>query len=183
MNIDEIIKILRSGELESQVAALNEIRDFTEVLAEESLRALAASPSPVVIAEALFRFGAAVRERLESRYLAESSADLKAVLASLIVQLGSNVGIDHLIKTVNTSTGYENLAATSLAKAGVKAACPALIEKLERLDHSFYAKRENAPYIRTFLVALDRLGGALPLHLKERFTALDVPADLARFIR
>ena len=83
--------------------------------------------------------------------------DLKTILAALLVQLGSNVGVEHLIETVKTSAGYENLAATSLGKAGIKAACPALIEKLEKLDHSFYAKRENTPYIHTFLVALQQL--------------------------
>ena len=61
MNIVEIIKTLRSGELEEQVAALNEISDFTEELADEALKALAVSQSPIVIEEALFRFGVAVR--------------------------------------------------------------------------------------------------------------------------
>jgi hypothetical protein len=183
MNIEEIIKILRSGELEEQVAALNEIRDFTEKLADEALKALAVSQSPIVIAEALFRFGVAVRGTLESKFSSESSMDLKTILAALLVQLGSNAGVAHLIETVKTLTGYENLAATSLAKAGVKAACPALIEKLEKLDPSFYSKRENSPYILTFLVALEQLGGALPPYLKERFTAPGVPADLARFVR
>jgi HEAT repeat protein len=136
-----------------------------------------------VIAEALFQFGAAVRGKLESRFLAESSTELKTILAAQLVQLGSSVGVEHLIEAVKTSAGCENLAATSLAKAGVKTACPALIEKLENLDHSFYVKRENAPYIHTFLVALQQLGGTLPPHLRERFTAPAVPADLARFVR
>jgi HEAT repeat protein len=183
MNTDEVIKILRSGELEEQVAALNKITEFTELLADESLRALAASRSPTVLAEALFRFGAAVRGTLERKFLAQNSTEPKTILAALLVQLGSNVGVEHLIETVKTSTGYENLAATSLARTGVKAACPALIEKLEKLDDSFYTKRESAPYILAFLVALEQLGGALPPYLKERFTAPGVPADLARFVR
>ncbi len=120
---------------------------------------------------------------MERKYLAGSSADLKTILAALLVQLGSNVGVEHLLDAVKTRTGYENMAATSLAKAGVKEACPALIEKLEKLDHSFYTKRENAPYIHTFLAALEQLGGALPPNVRERFTAPDVPVDLARFIR
>src|SRR5271170_4856006 len=96
MNIVEIIKTLRSGELEEQVAALNEISDFTEELADEALKALAVSQSPIVIAEALFRFGVAVRATLESKFSAERSMNLKTILAALLVQLGSNAGDEHL---------------------------------------------------------------------------------------
>jgi hypothetical protein len=96
--------------------------------------------------------------------------------------MGSRIGVEHLLHTLRTGADYDALAATSLAKAGLQIAVPALIERLESFELTYYSKRENAPRLNTFLGALKQLGGKLPAQLKERFTASNVPPDLSRFI-
>lgn len=182
MHTDDIIKSLRSRDLEKQDSAFKEITTLMARVAEESIKAMCESANPVVVAENIFQVAYAFRPPLEKLFSTTSSHELKSISASLLVQMGSRIGIEHLLHTIRTGTDYDLLAATSLAKVGVEDAIPALIERLENLQSAFYSKRENAPMINTFLSALVKLGGKLPAHLRERFTAPDVPPDLSRFI-
>lgn len=183
MNAEEIIKALRSGNLERQDSAFRETTEFMATIAQEAVKAMRDSSKPVVVAENIFRVAHTLRQALESLFSTTPSQELKSISATLLVQMGSRIGVDHLIDALRTGADYDALAATSLAKAGLPDAIPALIERLERFDSTFCSKRENAPRINTFLVALDQLGGKLPAHLKARFTASNVPPDLSRFVQ
>jgi hypothetical protein len=182
MNTENIIKSVQSGDLERQDSGFKEMTRFMASLAEEAVKAMCESTSPVVVAENIFRVAYSFRPPLEKLFSVTPSHELKSISASLLVQMGSRIGIEHLLHTIRTGADYDTLAATSLAKARIEGAVPALIEKLESLQPAFYSKRENAPTVNTFLAALKQLGGKLPAHLRERFTASDVTPDLSRFV-
>ncbi len=183
MDTEETIKSLQSGDLEKQDSVFKEITTLMATIAEEAVNAMRDSSSPVVVAENIFRVAYTFRPALEKLFSTTPSHELKSISATLLVQMGSRTGVEHLLDTIRKGADYDALAATSLAKAGLQDAVPALIERLESLDPSFCSKRENAPRVNTFLVALKQLGGKLPAHLRARFTASDVPPDLSRFVQ
>src|SRR5258708_2564962 len=168
MNTNEIVRALRSGDLEEQDSAFKEITTLMATIAEEAVNAMRDSSSPVVVAENIFRVAYTFRSALEKLFSTTSSHELKSISATLLIQMGSRIGVEHLFDTVRKGADYDALAATSLAKADLRDAVPALVARLEDFDHMFYSKRENAPKINTFLVALKQLGGELPSRLKER---------------
>ena len=182
MNTDNIVKSLQSGDPVKQDSAFKEMITFMDGFAEEAVTTMCKSTSPVVVAENILRVAHAFRPPLEKLFSTTSSHELRSISASLLLQMGSRIGVEHLLHTLRTGADYDTVASTSLAKAGIKDAIPALIERLERFQPAFYTEKENAPMVHNFLAALKQLGGNLPAHLKERFTAPDVPPDLSRFI-
>jgi len=183
MNPSEDIKSLKSGDIQKQISALEDLREFLLMAVAEALKALKATNNPLLLAEKIYHFGSIAQQPLEQMFLETSGEELKIILAALLVQLGSKTGIQTLFNAIKNGNEYQHLAVTSLAKANIREACPYIIETLEHLDRSFYMRRENAPFINTFLIALERLDCQLPAHLKERFTSPDAPHDLSNFIK
>src|SRR6266498_2051261 len=85
MNIEEIVRALQSHDLERQDSAFKEIVALTAKFAEESVNALSASASPVLVAENIFQLGSAFRPPLERLFYSTSSQELKAISASLLM--------------------------------------------------------------------------------------------------
>jgi hypothetical protein len=97
--------------------------------------------------------------------------------------MGSKVGVEHLIEAIERTDDYEYIASLSLAKMGVRDAIPAIIRKLEGFDHAFYSNAENQPKLSAWLSYLKLLGGELPDHLRQRFTAPDVHPFVSAAVR
>jgi hypothetical protein len=183
MNPSEDIKSLESGDIQKQVSALDSIVSFVIIVINKSLKALKTASEPLLLAERIYNFGSIAVEPLEKMFMETSDKELKIIMAALLVQLESKIGVQTLFDAIKNGSEHQHLAVTSLAKANIRDVCPLIIEKLERLDRSFYMMRENAPFIHTFLAALQRLDYQLPPHFNERFTSHDVPRDLSQFIK
>jgi hypothetical protein len=182
MQIEQIIKSLKSGDLEKQDSAFKEMNLLVANFADEAVDALREASSPIVVAEDIFLVADKIRTAVQRLYSSTASQELKSISACLLVQMGSRIGVEHLLHVIRTGSDYDTVAATSLANAGLREALPALITRLASFEPTFYLKRENAPVVHTFLVALDKLGGKLPAHLRAKFSAPDVPPDLSSFV-
>ncbi len=183
MNPIEDIEALKSRDIEVQIHAIRNIAKFLKTAVDKAVAALKSSDNPVFIAESLFLFGSIALVPLETTFLELPSGDLKVIVAALLVQLGSKTGIGTLFEAIREGNEHQHLAVSSLAKANVREACPVIIEWLDCVQRDVYTKDVNAPFIHTFLIALETLQCPLPSHLKLRFTAPGVPRSLSQFIK
>lgn len=182
MNLEEEIIKLRSDDIVQQVASLTTARASLGQFIEQAVFQLRISQSPILLAEKIFEFGTIVIPALEEVVVSESSQNIREIAAAVLVQLGSRNGIDLLLDAVRKPGSNHLLAVTSLAKANIVEASDPILEALRSCKPDFYMRRENAPYLETHLAALRRLGRDLPDDLKSRFTGMDVPAEIRRFL-
>jgi hypothetical protein len=178
MNPLEDIKSLKSSDFSVQVPALRRLTNFIQVVVDEAVNTLRETEHPMLVAEQIFLLGSLSVSPLERLFLEIPAGDLKIIVSSLLVQLGSKSGVATLLEAIRTQSTYEHLAATSLAKANINEAAPVIIQRLERLEREFYMHVGNAPFIQTYLTALHKLQCPLPSDLRQRFTAPGVPPFL-----
>lgn len=181
MNLNKNIDQLKSGRVELQVLSLVEVREDVVRFIDHALQALSNSDNPVLLAEKIFDFGTIALPSIEAAFSAERTASTREVLAALLVQLGSNKGGDLLLDIASRRGPNQILAVTSLAKANISGSADAIVQGLRNCNPDCYMKRENAPFILAFLVALRRLKYTIPHDLTTRFTGPGVPSEIAKF--
>jgi len=142
---------------------LDEAVRIVNPLVSESVNALANATNPFPIAAKLSLFGPMLVPALERLFGEPLSDDTRNHVAALLSELGSDVGVRHLLSLLRRrDQNYSVMASLVLGKARVREAAPLIIGVLEEWDCT------SDPYSAATLVeALNRLD-ALPQSLKER---------------
>lgn len=161
MDDAQIIADLRSGNIERQMAALEEGARAIGALLSEAVRTLTTTEAPFAVASRLIGFGPPIVPVLEDALRQPMDESNRNHVAALLVELGSTAGVPHLLSVLEQHDESFVMAALVLGKAGVKQAAPLIREAVEQWDC-------NAdPYSAATLIEALRRLDALPESLKE----------------
>jgi hypothetical protein len=166
---------LRSDHIEQQIAALDKAAEIIDTLAQEAVNALTTTADPFLFAERLMRLGDAIVGPLEQLIEAVGTPPATKVPAALaLLQLGSTVGVPLLLDVLLTDSEYVILAADFLANAQIAEAADRIIARLRMYDPA-QGDLKQADVVASLVGALGRLATDLPIDLRSRLTAADVP--------
>ncbi len=161
MDLAHIINALRSRDLRQQMVALDEAAEVVHALMSESLRTFRDSSDRFPIAQRLYNFGPPIVPMLEELFNQPIDEDARNQSAALLLELGSQAGLQHLMFLLSRRNHGFVMAARALGKAHVKEAAPIIRCALEEWD------LDGDPFAAATLVGALKSIGDLPDSLIE----------------
>ncbi|MDF5730343.1 MAG: hypothetical protein PUP92_20555 [Rhizonema sp. PD38] len=175
-SLDKVIQNLNTNQVEKQVLALEQATEIVNSLALKAVDTLRRGPNRFLVAERLQLLGSVVIPHLE-KLLSESNEEETKILAALVLlQFDSWVGIPCLLDAIGLNKDYGGLVAKHLAKKGIKDALPPIINRL------LTCQLQEVDLVVNLLDALEKLGGEIPLELRQRLAAPDTPWQIRTMI-
>lgn len=184
-SVSRLVESLCANDLASQVEALDrffslptgavsnsERRDVMTA----SVKALEASSNPYPIAERVVRFGPDAIPLLVDLLNRSKSAEVKTLVALILVNNGSHVGVPVLVQEIERGGSYDMIASLALSNAGITDHAQAVIERLRECPvppvSEFPATEDEV--ILGLIKCLKRLQIPLPTDLRSKFSAPNV---------
>jgi hypothetical protein len=147
---------------------LDEALEIVNVLARKAVDAFKRGPERLFVAERLYRFGSVVMTPLEKLLETSEDSELRILASMVLLQLGSTVGVPWLLNAIVNDDEYACMAAMRLAEAGIVDAGDGIVARLRSCELEMDG-------VVGLLFALEKLGHEIPLDLRKRFAAPDVP--------
>jgi hypothetical protein len=167
MTESEIIEALRSGEIQRQMAAMDEAARTIRSLMAESVRAFSEAKDPYTFAERLYKFGPSIIPTLEVLLHGYAEQGVKDLSAAVIVKLGGRTGVSRLLEVIAERRPYFPMTALILAEAQVHEAAFSIQQILEDWDCA--ADPYSAATMVDALKKLNALGDPLRQSLQHRW--------------
>ena len=175
-NLDSVMEDLDSNQVEKQVSALEQATEIVNFLAIKAVEALKRGPNRFLVAERLNLLGSVVVPHLEKLLKSSDNSETRILAALVLLELDSRVGVPCLLDAVAKDEDYAGLVARHLAKEGIKEAIEPIINRLRNCE------LQEVDLGVSFLDALAKLGGEIPLELRQRLIAADVPWQIRTMI-
>lgn len=175
-NLDRAIEYLETNQIDKQVSALEDATEMVNFLAIKAVDALRRGPNRFLIAERLNRFGSVIVPHLEELLKNSDNSEARILAAIVLLQLDSRVGVPYLVDAITNDEDYAGLAASHLAKVGIKAAIEPMIKRLRNCEI------KDVDLVVSLLDALAKLGGEIPSELRQLLMAADVPWQIRTMI-
>jgi len=170
-DVDLVLANLHSDDGSVLVGAIDQAADVVRALAREAVFALQDGPAHLRlgIAERLYSLGSAVVPPLEELLTATEDAEIKTLVALVLLQFNSKKGVPWLLNVVVYGEGDACAAAQGLVKAGIPEAGERIIARLKAHELSQDRQSRNGvDVVLCLLTALKASGTALPAELRER---------------
>ncbi|MBD2776386.1 hypothetical protein [Iningainema tapete] len=175
-NLDSVIENLDTNQVEKQVPALEEATEIVNSLARKAVDALIRGPNRFLVAERLQLLGSVVVPHLEKLLQESDDLETKILAALVLLQFNSRVGVPCLLDAIANNEEYGGLVAEHLAKKGIKEAIAPIINRLSTCE------LKEVDLIVNLLDALEKLGGEIPLELRQRLAAPNIPWQIRTMI-
>ena len=159
---DDLRHGLNSADPEAQGRAIDEVVTSVEGGLGMALDALERGPNRFLIAERLSRLGGVYVSTLEHVFHRSSTAEVRDLVALLLLRAGSSEGEDELLCAIRDGHELAELAAMTLARRSRQSAVPVIGDKLRTM------KLEEVDRVVAFLTALEILGQQPPAEFVER---------------
>ncbi len=177
LDLTELIAAMQSPDPVTQGPALKEAAHVTRVLASEAVKALVDSSARAAAADQLAVFGS-LQPLLEELIKQDLECETKCYAATLLLHLGSRVGVDHLLNAVRRGEGPTLHIAMWLGKAGVVEGAAAIEAVLSRWD-----LRADPYGAATLIDALKKLIGKIPDDVRRKIESETVDPYRASLLR
>jgi hypothetical protein len=182
-NVDTLMQGLVSTNIEEQANALEATAELFRALANEAVQGIQVSSNVFVIIERIARLGTVAIPALVEFVRNCERGEKRTLVSILLLSLGSKEGLEDVTAELRGRGPNANLAAQQLVQAKIPEAANLIIDYLRHIPEEELLERAKAPYINSFISALEKSGRQLPLDLKERFTSPSVPKDISSFIK
>jgi hypothetical protein len=182
-DVEALMNGLVSEDMERQTSAIEAAGKLIQQLAEQAVRGLAVSSSPVITTDWLSRLGPVLIPSLEKFVDSAAPGEKRVAAGCLLLYLGSQKGVKDVLDELRSGGPNEFLAANKLVKAKIPEAPALIIERLRQIPESVLFDESQSPYVYGFLRYLEESGTPLPPDLKQRFTRPGVPEYISGVIK
>lgn len=165
VNLENLLAGLKSDDPEILLAALDESVDLVSSISQAAVPGISNSLMGPFVAERIYLLAAAVMNDVEQFMNSSTSPSEKTHAAVVLLLLGSQAGVPHLLKVLEQEGTDSFFAANKLAQAGIVEAADGIITILR--DHNF----EDPLMTITMIENLEKLKVPLPNDLKNKFSA------------
>jgi hypothetical protein len=171
VDLDNLRERLLLGDLKVQVHALEEARAAVDLILEAAVRGALRAENDFVYTSKLASFGHAIVPYVERLYRSPEGRDKRTILAILLLNLGSRVGLSDVLGALRLDDPLQYLAASQLAAAGIKDAAEPIISLIRLYLDGNEDGHLLGPKIAGFILALRKMGLDLPGELVDRMMA------------
>ncbi|WP_156041643.1 hypothetical protein [Chondromyces apiculatus] len=167
--VEKIIQGLASGDVERQVAAVEQASVVVGELAAAAVNAFEHGPNHFLIAERLHMLGTTTVPYLQDLLRRPTNEETKTLAALVLLQLNDRMGVPILLAEVEEGSDYAGLCANHLAQANIDGTEAAIVRRLAA------ARLDEVDLIVSLVIALRKMGRELPSDLSCRFNGDTVP--------
>ena len=176
IDLNVTLSDLESGNIEKQMAALEQARDIVKILVEKSVGALENSSDRVFVAERLSSFGSIAIPPLEAVLANSDNSEVKTHASLVLLQLGSKSGVAHLMHEMAQVSDYACLIARHMVRAEIVESREAIVAYLRA------SNLEKAGSIICLLRLINREKIELPEDIRERLINANIAAQIQSFL-
>jgi hypothetical protein len=182
-DIQELEAHLMSGDLQFQVAALEQGKRIIDDLLKAALQGFKHTNNPLIYTDRLSALGQVIVPSVEELYRSYEEGEYKTALAILLLFLENRTGLEEVVGALSKDNPYHLLAAIKLANAGIHEAAEPITKLLrtyaftEPMDYAFW------PPVLSLVDSLRKLGGIIPPDITERLTGDKVPRHFADHVQ
>jgi hypothetical protein len=169
MEIDDLIKCIRSVDIKQQLSSLESAIEIVKRIARESVQSIENSQYPLFVAERVIQLGSVVVDYLEEKLSQVEKPEERMAISLSLLHFGSRSGVPYLLEAIGSSDEYAPLISQKLAQARIAEVAEKITSKLRSTDI------RNFDLIVSLLIALRTLNIKLPSDIKQRLSADDVP--------
>lgn len=131
--------------------------------------------APVLVAEKLWWGARMVQSELEELYKHGETGDIRICAALLLLDVGRDIGLPSLLNVLEEGEGELVITVSrNLARAGVKEAVPAMLDRLRREQHPWT--------VVALLNGLLQLKVPWPPEVRARWLEPDAPEEVRQYI-